>query len=70
MRANMPMEHGQNGAAGCDSEDQNVLRKTLKKKPTMFRTVGVYWSSADQTKFMKSKGSTVIIGYKNCFSTL
>ena len=32
MRANMPMEHGQNGAAGCDSEDQNVLRKTLKKK--------------------------------------
>ena len=37
MRANMPMEHGQNGAAGCDSEDQNVLRKTLKKKPKMFR---------------------------------
>ena len=32
MRANMPMEHGQNGAAGCDSEDQNVLRKTLIKK--------------------------------------
>ena len=68
MRANMPMAHGQNGAAGCDSEDQNVLRKKLKKSQKCF--VCVYWSSADQTKFMKSKGSTVIIGYKNCFSTL